>query len=234
MRIPAGDLEALVLDRLRRFFASSVEISAAISEFDLPAATQEAMLTRATDVASGWLGRTGQDHRHLITTVVGGVSVYDGHVELRLKTSEIAVELCPGDGKPFRRRFEGTSSGQRRLRIEAQLKRAGKGVRLIVGAGAPAKPDEGLVRLLAQAFNARDQLFSGQYDSVEDMAAQLGTSGTYVTSLVRLTYLNPDIVRAILDGRQPADLSMTRLMGALKDISHDWAAQRLYLGFADV
>lgn len=107
-------------------------------------------------------------------------------------------------------------------------------MRLIVGAGAPAKPDEGLIRLLAQALDTRDKLFSGQYDSVEDMAAQLGTSGTYVTSLVRLAYLNPDIVRAILDGRQPADLSMTRLMGALKDMPRDWVAQRQCLDFGDV
>jgi hypothetical protein len=233
-RIPAGDIEALVLDRLRQFFASRAEVAAAISEFDLPAATQEAMLTRATDLVSGWVGRTGQDHRHLVTSIVDAVIVCDGHIELRLKTSEIAAALYPGEENPLRRGFEGTSSGQLMLLIEAQLKRAGKGVRLIVGAGAPAKPDDGLIRLLAQAFDARDQLFSGQYDSVEDMAAQLGTSGTYVTSLVRLTYLNPDIVRAILDGRQPADLSMTRLMGASKDLPHDWATQRQYLGFGDV
>ena len=67
MRIPAGDIEALVLDRLRQFFASPAEVGAAISEFDLPAATQEAMLSKASDVASGWLERTGQDHRHLLT-----------------------------------------------------------------------------------------------------------------------------------------------------------------------
>jgi hypothetical protein len=233
MRIPAGDIEALVLDRLRRFFASPAEVGAAISEFDLPAVTQETMLTRASNVVGGWLERTGQDHRNLITTIVNAVVVHDGHIELRLKTSEIVAELFPGDGNPIRRGFEGTSSDQLMLRIEAQLKRTGKGVRLIVGAGAPAKPDDGLIRLLAQAFDARDQLFSGQYDSVEDMAAQLGTSGTYVTSLVRLTYLNPDIVRAILDGRQPADLSVTRLMGTLKDMPHDWATQRQYLGFRD-
>jgi DNA invertase Pin-like site-specific DNA recombinase len=234
MRMPAGDIEALVLDRLRQFFASPVEVGTAISGFDLPAATQEAMLSKASDIVSGWLGRTGQDHRHLLTSIVDAVIVCDGHIELRLKTSEIAAELCRGEENPLRRAFEGASSGQLTLLFEAQLKRAGKGVRLIVGAGTAAKPDEGLIRLLAQAFDARDQLFSGQYDSVEDMAAQLGTSGTYVTSLVRLAYLSPDVVRAILDGRQPADLSMTRLMGAMKDMPHDWAAQRQYLGFGDV
>jgi site-specific DNA recombinase len=63
------------------------------------------------------------------------------------------------------------------------------------------------------------------------MANRTGTSRTYVTSLVRLTYLAPDIVRAILDGRQPVDVSMTRLMTSTKDLPHDWAAQRRTLGF---
>jgi site-specific DNA recombinase len=55
---------------------------------------------------------------------------------------------------------------------------------------------------------------------------------TYVTSLVRLSYLAPDIVRAILDGRQPFGLSMTRLMTSTQDLPHDWVEQRRYLGFS--
>ena len=84
-----------------------------------------------------------------------------------------------------------------------QLKRTGRGVRLIVGDGTTSPPDEGLVGLMARAFDAREQLLSGRYSSIDDMARQTNASGTYLTSLVRLTYLAPDIVRAILDGRQP-------------------------------
>ena len=66
------------------------------------------------------------------------------------------------------------------------------------------------------------------------MTAQLGTSGTYVTTLIRLAFLSPDIVRAILEGRQPTGLTMTRLMTVSKDLPLASAAQRQYLRFVDV
>ena len=117
------------------------------------------------------------------------------------------------------------------LTIEAELKRAGRGVRLVAGDGASDKPDAGLVSLIVKAFEVSGKLFSGEYASIEDVADRTGTSRTYVTSLVRLSCLAPDIFRAILYGRQPIDLSMTRLMTSMQDMPHDWAAQRCYLGF---
>jgi DNA invertase Pin-like site-specific DNA recombinase len=233
LRIPAGDLEALVLDRLRQFFASTTDVSAAISAFNLPAATQGDMLKRGTDIASSWSGRTGPEHRRLLTSIVEEVIVCEDHIDLRLKPAEVAVVLGQGDENALLRAFEAASRDQLTLRIEARLKRAGKGVRLIIGAGAAAKPDERLIHLLAQAFDARGKLLSGQWDTVEDVAAHLGLSGTYVTSLIRLTFLNPGIVRAILDGRQPPGLTLTRLMTSSKDLPSDWMEQRRFLGLDD-
>ena len=48
--------------------------------------------------------------------------------------------------------------------------------------------------------------------------------------IVRLQF-SISIVRAILDGRQPIDLSLTRLTKSAKDLPHGWADQRRYLGF---
>jgi len=50
--------------------------------------------------------------------------------------------------------------------------------------------------------------------------------------LVRLSYLSPEIVRAILVGKQPVELSATRLVMLSKDLPHDWRSQRQVLGFA--
>jgi site-specific DNA recombinase len=54
----------------------------------------------------------------------------------------------------------------------------------------------------------------------------------YLTVLVRLSYLSPEIVRAILVGQQLVELSATRLVKLSKDLRHDWRAQRQVLGFA--
>jgi hypothetical protein len=52
------------------------------------------------------------------------------------------------------------------------------------------------------------------------------------TSLIRLSYLAPDIVRALLEGRQPIELTPTGLLRLSKDLPHDWSEQRHVLGFA--
>jgi site-specific DNA recombinase len=53
-----------------------------------------------------------------------------------------------------------------------------------------------------------------------------------MASLVRLSYLAPDIVRALLEGRQPIELTPTRLLRLSKDLPHTWIEQRSFLGFA--
>jgi site-specific DNA recombinase len=50
--------------------------------------------------------------------------------------------------------------------------------------------------------------------------------------LVRLSYLSPTIIRALLAGRHPIELTPTRLLRLSKDLPHDWQEQRQYLGFA--
>jgi site-specific DNA recombinase len=52
-----------------------------------------------------------------------------------------------------------------------------------------------------------------------------------LTSLIRLSYLAPDIVRALLEGRQPIELTPTALLRLSKDLPHDWSEQRHVLGF---
>jgi hypothetical protein len=53
-----------------------------------------------------------------------------------------------------------------------------------------------------------------------------------LTSLVRLSYLAPDIVRAFLAGHQPIALTPIALLRLSKDLPHDWSEQRYVLGFA--
>ena len=66
------------------------------------------------------------------------------------------------------------------------------------------------------------------------MASRLGVRRDYLTVLVRLSYLSPEIVRAILLGQQPVELSPTRLVKISKDLPHDWCAQLQVLGFSTV
>ena len=64
---------------------------------------------------------------------------------------------------------------------------------------------------------------SGEAKSITDLAAQEGLTDTYVRRLLPLTCLAPDIVAAILDGRQPKGLTLADL---LRDVPLAWEDQR--------
>src|SRR4029453_16185977 len=87
------------------------------------------------------------------------------------------------------------------LSLEAKLRRAGKGKRLVIENGVEAEVNEGLVELIKEAFVIRNQLLSGSDASIEAMSGRLGMNKGRLTSLVRLSYLAPEIMRALLAGR---------------------------------
>jgi hypothetical protein len=60
----------------------------------------------------------------------------------------------------------------------------------------------------------------------------LGTNKFRLSSLIRLSYLAPGIIRALLAGRHPIALTPTRLLRPSKDLPHDWQEQHHFLGCA--
>ena len=82
--------------------------------------------------------------------------------------------------------------------------------------------DNAMIRALARAFRWRKLLDTGVYGSIEEMAAAEKINTTYVSRLLRMTLLAPDIVEAILDGRQPVEMTLAVLM---EPLTISWPAQ---------
>jgi hypothetical protein len=112
----------------------------------------------------------------------------------------------------------GLEVGTLTVRIPMRLQRRG-GRKLIMmpeGVTAPApKPrrDETLVKALVRAHRWRRRIEGGQAKSITDLAEQEGVTDAYICRLLPLTCLAPDIVEAILDGRQPKGLRLTEMLG---------------------
>jgi hypothetical protein len=83
--------------------------------------------------------------------------------------------------------------------------------------------DPALVKALARAHRWQRMLDEGRYASISELAAAEKVDRGYLGRLLQLTLLAPDIVEAILDGRQPADLSLPAL---LQPFPADWERQR--------
>jgi hypothetical protein len=69
-----------------------------------------------------------------------------------------------------------------------------------------------MVKALARAFRWRKMLEEDLFATIEELAKSNGIAKTYVSSVLRLTLLAPEIVEAILDGRQPPELQLDNLL----------------------
>jgi hypothetical protein len=87
----------------------------------------------------------------------------------------------------------------------------------------PSAADTTLVKALTRAFRWRRMMEAGRYGTIDEMAAAEKINPSYVSRLLRLTLLAPEIVEAILDGRQPEWMI---LPGLMKPFSVEWVRQR--------
>ena len=104
---------------------------------------------------------------------------------------------------------------------------------MVIGADPTAKPtaDPAMLRLILRARDMWSQVQRGEVAGLGDLAAQEGVSGSYATRVIRLAFLAPDVLAAIIDGRQPADLTAARLLQECRrGLPLDWQQQRDALG----
>jgi site-specific DNA recombinase len=120
------------------------------------------------------------------------------------------------------------------LSVPIRLRRAGREITMRIDGTDPftsAKPDARLVKLLLKARRFNAALVGSDGVPFAALAEREGVSPSYFTRLVRLSYLAPDITHAILDGRQPRDLTTEKLLEHSR-LPLAWHDQRTALGFA--
>ncbi len=92
----------------------------------------------------------------------------------------------------------------------------------------PRRIDQALILALARARSWMRALRQAEFVDTAEIAQRFGLSDAHVRRLLRFAYLAPDIVEAIVEGRQPRILTVKLL---LKNIPLDWADQRAAFGF---
>ena len=80
-----------------------------------------------------------------------------------------------------------------------------------------------MVKAIARAFRWREMLENGTHATIAEIAAAEKINESYVGRVLRLTLLAPDIVEAILGGRQPAEMTLAVLM---RPFAVEWTEQR--------
>jgi hypothetical protein len=83
--------------------------------------------------------------------------------------------------------------------------------------------DNTLVKALARAFRWKRMLASGAFTTMAELAEHERIAPSYMTRVLRLTLLSPELVGAILEGRQDPEITLSQL---LEPFSGDWQNQR--------
>jgi len=93
------------------------------------------------------------------------------------------------------------------------VKRGGrKEMQLPDGATQPQRTDNTLVKALARAFRWKRMVDSGEYTTISELAEREGIAPSYMTRVMRLTLLAPDIVEATLDGTQEPEVTLAKVL----------------------
>jgi hypothetical protein len=87
----------------------------------------------------------------------------------------------------------------------------------------PPLVDSALIRALARAFRWQRLLDEGTHGTFDDLAKAERVSQSHVSRVLRLTLLSPDLIEAILAGRQPEGMRLEGLMAGFPD---EWSHQR--------
>ena len=243
-RLPAANLETLIIDRLRALLADPVEVLNAISKNNRDAPTQKRLRNGAAALSAHWEHLPTEALHGLTRAILIRAQVHADRIDLDVASGRLVRWLLDESGKEAidaRPQIDRSSANADdadrldepliRLSIPASLKRTGNEMKFVVDGVANSAPtDPTLIRLLLRGSKIRKRMFAPGEPPLEDIAAEEGISPTYATRLVRLTFLAPDIVAAILAGKQPAGLTANKLMADTR-LPLDWSEQRSALGF---
>ena len=218
-RVPAKEIEDAVVRELTMFLRDGPRL---IDALELRAATPsvvEVICTRAEGFASNLTPALPGTQHQVIGQIVECVELGDDEIRIVLKRDALlGLEDESEQTTPIA------------ISVSAQVTRHGMANRIVVeGANGEPTPNEPLIRAIACGRAWFEELASGRASSFGEIAARIGVTDRYVSRIVDLAFLAPDVVETILQGEQAVDLTVKSLTvdGSVPVL---WAEQRRALG----
>jgi hypothetical protein len=230
LRIPAAEIEQLVTSRVHGWLLDPGSIYKSTSARLTDASMQQRLVARAADIGERWPELSVARKRAVLAALIERIEVSVDRIEIRLRPSRLNV-LLDVTGTPLQSMSDDEIQT---LSVPVRLRRAGREIRMVIDGTDPfaaAKPDMRLIKLLLRARQFNATLAHSEGVPFVALAEREGVSRSYFTRLVRLSYLAPDIAQAILEGRQPRDLTAEKLLEHSR-LPLAWHDQRTVLGFA--
>ncbi len=233
-RIAATGIERLITRRIQEFLADDRQLLEAVSPHIATDGELCRYGDRAAALADQWDDLERAQVRTILFVLIVRIDVHEECVDITLDTVGLVDVLTGDPAERVTPKRAVRRENQLTLSVPARIRGAGFGTKLIIdvppGPGSKGGADPALLRLIAKGHAFRDAMIENGGANLGEVAGNLGVSRSYVTRLVRLTYLAPDITRAILEGRHPPSLTAAKLKQASR-LPLIWSEQRALLGF---
>ncbi|WP_252258543.1 recombinase family protein [Erythrobacter aurantius] len=216
LRMPAKEIEQVVRGELRKLLIDPLTLAGQAGLHITPAVLGQ--IQAIADESYAMLIRGGST---LLRDLISKAVVYPNRLTFELSCQGIAelFELSQSDHGP------GTITHETAVR----LTRSGLAMRLVHDGGVPAaprEPDPALLRLLLQARAWWAELAKGETD-IAKLSRKEGMTASWMTRVVRLVFLAPEVVEAVLAGRVGAGLDAKSLL-ASGGVDANWSKQRAH------
>jgi len=227
LRLPAAEVEQLVISRVRQWLLDPGNIYQATQLPDLSARCR--LVAGAAEIGRSWPELPGTRQRAVLTRLIERIDVGADQIDIHFRPTRLGPLLDVATPLP-----SASDDETQILSVPIRLRRSGREITMRIDGTDPfatAKPDARLIKLLIRVRRLNAALVGSDGVPFAALAKRQGVSPSYFTRLVRLNYLAPDITQAILDGRQPRDLTADKLL-AHSRLPLAWQEQRNVLGFA--
>lgn len=230
LRVPASSVESVVIDQISELLKNPTRMLEEMQKHDVPEEAWEGLLSRADSFAEEWVGSDPHEKTRILQRVLTRVELKQERIESHVNFAGILHCLLPNDPDSSQQRAN--SSTDFVVATPVRLKRCGVETRLVAANGQEesAHPDsvKAIRTALKKAHQWNQMLLDGKAKTLTTLARREKCDPRYLSDLIRLAYLAPDIQNAIVTGRVPTDLTLDKLK---KSVSADWNDQRLWLGF---
>lgn len=232
LRITAAEIERIVLAGIGQVVSDRVRLVEVLGSFVVSAGEQQRILTRAVELTTVWPEMPGAQLRAVTANLVRRITVQIECVDIEVSAAALYAFL---GGEPDRSEVV-TDADDRSVLVTlpVRLSRIGQGKRLLIaakpGPGQAETPDPTLVKLLVRAYDLKEKLRRQPGTRLAELGACEKLDPSYIARLLHLTFLAPDITRAILEGRYPVGFTAQKLI-TYSALPLAWPEQHRALGF---
>jgi len=223
-RLAAQEVEGAVIRILVEALTSPAGLLERFGTSGMPADQIRKMLGRAARLAAALSG-SPRDRANLVRGLVEEVIVDEKTITIKMRPNALLGRDGPSSA------LEDPSNGAIEPTAAVAFKRRGVETKLMLpGLDQPnhgTRRDPALIKAIARGRAWFDELVTGRAPSLQALAERDGITRRYIRRLVGLAFLSPELVDAILQGRQPVALTGTRLTEL--DLPLDWTGQRKLL-----